>query len=60
MKVEHVENDNMSLKVYLQETSFKDNAKQIEEQELSSKIDVQKSNNKEKIEHVEEGSTLKI
>jgi hypothetical protein len=43
----------------LQETNFKDNIKQIEE-ELSSKVDVQKTKRKEKIEHVEEGSTLKI
>ncbi len=46
-------------KFYLQETNFKDNIKQIEE-ELSSKVDVQKTKRKEKIEHVEEGSTLKI
>ncbi len=60
MKVEHVENDNLNLKVYLQITSFKDNVKQIEEQELGSKINVQKTKNKEKLKHVEEGSTLKI
>jgi len=60
MKVEHVENDNLNLKVYLQITSFKDNVKQIEEQELGSKVDVQKTKNKEKLKHVEEGSTLKI
>jgi hypothetical protein len=53
-------NDNLSLKFHLQETSFKDNIKQIEEQELSSKVDVQKTKSKEKIEHVEEGSTSKI
>ncbi len=60
MKVEHVENDNLSLKVYLQITSFKNNVKQIEEQELGSKINVQKTKNKEKLKHVEKGSTLKI
>ncbi len=60
MKVEHIENDNLILKFYLQETNFKDNIKQIEEQELSSKVNVQKTKRKEKIEHMEEGSTLKI
>jgi hypothetical protein len=44
----------------LQETNFKDNIKQIEEQELGSKVNVQKTKRKEKIEHMEEGSTLKI
>jgi hypothetical protein len=51
--VKHVENNNPSLRVYLQKTSLKEEVEQVEEQKLSSKIDLQKV----KVKHVEEGST---
>jgi hypothetical protein len=54
--IEHVKSSSPSLRVYLQETSFKKKVKQVEEQKLCSKVHLQKV----KVKHVEEGSTLDI
>ncbi len=59
IKVEHVEEDMLSLKLYLQKISFKE-VKHVEKLEQGSKVDLQILDLKVKVEHIEEGSSLKI
>ncbi len=59
VKVEHVEEDMLSLKLYVQKISFKE-VKHIEKIEQGSKVDLQILDLKVKVEHIEEKTLLKI
>jgi hypothetical protein len=56
LKIEHVNDNSSSLKVYLQKIGLKKKT----EQELGSKINLQRIESKLKVEHVKNESTSKI